>query len=98
MAAYVIVDTRVNDPEAYEEYKTLAAPLVAKFGGTYLARGGPTQVVQDELWSPTRIVIVEFESSEAAHAFLDSDEYAPIKAMRYEHADCTTIVVEGAPT
>jgi uncharacterized protein (DUF1330 family) len=27
MAAYLIVDTKINDEEAYEEYKILAKPI-----------------------------------------------------------------------
>ncbi len=95
MAAYIIVDTRINDPEAYEEYKALARPLVERHGGIYRARGGDLDVVQNELWSPTRIVLLEFPDMESARNFLDSDDYAPVKAMRYAHADCTTVIVDG---
>ena len=35
-----------------------------KYGGEYLARGGFMEVVQDELWSPTRIVIIKFPNVE----------------------------------
>ena len=97
MAAYVIVDTRVNDPEEYEQYKALARPLAEKYGGRYLARGGEMRVVQDELWSPTRLVLLEFPDAATANAFLDSDEYAPVKDMRLAHADCTLVVIEGEP-
>ncbi len=37
MSAWVVVDTKITNPEAYEEYKTLAGPMVAKYGGTYRA-------------------------------------------------------------
>ncbi len=40
MSAYVIVDIKVNDPTAYEEYTRLAAPTVTGRGGNYIARGG----------------------------------------------------------
>jgi uncharacterized protein (DUF1330 family) len=39
MAAYLIVDTLLDDPDVYEEYKLKAKPLIEKFGGEYLARG-----------------------------------------------------------
>ena len=44
MAAYMIVDTLLTDPEVYEEYKRRAKPLVEKAGGEYLARGGDLTV------------------------------------------------------
>ena len=95
MPAYILVDTKINNPEAYEEYKALARPLVEKAGGTYLARGGASDIVEDALWSPTRLVLLEFPDMQSARAFLDSPEYGPVKALRHAHADCTTVIFEG---
>ena len=96
MSAYVLVDTRINDPDAYEEYKAQAKPLAEKYGGRYLVRGGELDVREDDLWSPTRLVLVEFPDMAAARAFLDSDEYAPVAAVRRANADCTTVIIDGA--
>lgn len=95
MAAYVIVDTKIHDAERYEEYKALARPIAEKYGGRYLARGGAMDVVDDDLWSPTRMVLLEFPDVEAARRFNDSDEYAPVKAMRHRYADSTLVIVDG---
>ncbi len=94
MTALLIVDTKIHNPEAYEEYKGLVRPLVEKMGGSYRARGGRMEVLEDDLWSPTRIVILEFPSIEDGMAFINSDEYAPIKALRHANADCTIVAVE----
>jgi uncharacterized protein (DUF1330 family) len=94
MAALIIVDTKIHDPDAYEEYKALVRPLVEKMGGTYRARGDRIEVMEDDLWSPTRIVVIEFPTFEAATAFVSSEEYAPIKALRHAHADSTVVVVQ----
>ncbi|WP_136796383.1 DUF1330 domain-containing protein [Desulfosediminicola ganghwensis] len=95
MSAFLVVDTKINNPEAYEEYKKLARPIVEKFGGVYRARGGAMEIHQSELWSPTRIVIVEFPDVESARAFIDSEEYAPVKQMRLDNAECTLFILEG---
>jgi uncharacterized protein (DUF1330 family) len=95
MPAYVIADTAVKDPEGYEEYKALARPIAEKYGGRYLARGGETHVVDAELWTPTRMVIIEFPDLEAAMAFTGSAEYAPVAALRHTFADSTVVVVDG---
>jgi len=95
MSAWVIVDTRISDPEAYEEYKALAGPMVERYGGTYRARDGELDVIEDDLWSPTRIVVVEFPDIEAARRFVNSEEYAPVAALRHANADCTVVIVEG---
>jgi uncharacterized protein (DUF1330 family) len=39
MSAYVIADITVNDLERYEDYKKLAPPAIAAYGGKYVARG-----------------------------------------------------------
>ena len=95
MSAWVVVDTKITNPEAYEEYKALAGPLVEAFGGVYRARGGELDVREDDLWEPTRLVIVEFPDIEAARLFAYSDDYAPIAAIRHANADCTVVIVDG---
>lgn len=95
MSAYVIVDTKIKNAEEYEKYKALARPIVEQYGGTYLARGGAMQVLDDELWSPTRLVLLQFPDTDAARDFFDSDEYAPVKAIRHEHADSTSVIFEA---
>lgn len=95
MSAFVIVDTKINDAEAYEEYKMLARPIAEKYGGIYRTRGGDIEILESDLWSPTRIVIVEFPDVESAKQFANSEEYAPVKAIRHANADCTLIIVDG---
>ena len=96
MAVYMVVDTKIKDLDAYEEYKLKAKPIVESYGGEYLGRGGYTTVPENELWTPTRLVIVRFPSRKDAEAFLDSDEYAPVKAIRNKHADATLTIIDGA--
>jgi uncharacterized protein (DUF1330 family) len=59
MPAYIIVDTVIENAEEYEKYKALARPIAEKFGGVYRVRGGDMEVFETDLWSPTRMVIVE---------------------------------------
>ena len=95
MSAFLIVDTEIKDPVAYEEYKLLAKPIAEKYGGIYRSRGGDMDVRETELWAPTRIVIIEFPDVKSAQAFVDSEEYAPVKPIRNNNADCTLFIVEG---
>ena len=95
MSAYLIVDTQIDNPEAYEEYKRLAKPIAEKYGGVYRARGGDMHVCEADLWTPTRLVIIEFPDMAAARAFVDSEEYAPVKPLRRDNARCTLTIVDG---
>lgn len=95
MSTYLIVDTKIKNPDIYEEYKKLAKPIAEKFGGIYRARGGEMEVLEADLWTPTRIVIVEFPDMDSARAFVNSKEYAPVKSMRHNNAACTMLIVDG---
>ena len=39
--------------------------------------------------------MMEFESTERAHAWYDSEEYRPLKELRHRSADVKLIIVEG---
>lgn len=95
MAAYLIVDTLLDDPDLYERYKVKARPLVEKFGGEYLARGGRMTLRETDLWSPTRLVLVKFPDVETANRCLDSFDYQQILPISKQSARRTVVVLEG---
>ena len=93
--AYIVVDVRIDDADAYEIYKGKVVPIVAHYGGEYLVRGGKMDIIQDELWSPTRMVLLKFPSRERALEFMNSAEYAPVKKMRMDNSAGSLILLEG---
>lgn len=95
MPAYVLNDMEVTDPDLLEEYKKLSPPTVARFGGRFLARGGPHSVLEGD-WTPKRLVILEFPDRASAEAWINSDEYALAKQIRHRAARSNMVVVEGA--
>ena len=94
MTAYVIVDINVTDPIRYEDYKSLAAPTVELYGGKYIARGGKTETLEGN-WSPTRLVILQFDNTEQAKSWLNSTEYSEARALRHQTATSNMVVIEG---
>ena len=94
MTAYVIVDINVTDPVRYEDYKRLAAPTVELYGGKYIARGGKTETLEGD-WSPTRLVILQFDNTEQAKLWLNSTEYSEARSLRHETAISNMVVIEG---
>ncbi len=95
MSAFLIVDTKIENADEYEKYKALAKPIAEKYGGVYRARGGEMDIRETDLWTPTRMVIVEFPDMASAQAFVDSDEYAPVKPLRRNNAECTLFILDG---
>jgi len=94
MTAYVIVDIDVHDPVGYEEYKKLAPTAVELYGGKYIARGGKTETLKGD-WSPSRLVILQFESSEQAKKWLNLPEYSEARKMRHQTTASNMVVIEG---
>ena len=95
MAAYLVIDTKLTNPALYEEYKLKAKPLVEKFGGEYLARGGNISLKESKLWTPTRMVLIRFPSSADAEKFYESDEYKDVLKISKLSADRTILILEG---
>ncbi|MFL5577743.1 MAG: DUF1330 domain-containing protein, partial [Gemmatimonadaceae bacterium] len=87
MSAYLIVEiAAVRDEGAYAEYRARVSPGLERAGGRYLVRGGRTLVLEGT-WAPPRLVVVEFPSRDAAHAWWDSREYAELRALRGRATD-----------
>jgi uncharacterized protein (DUF1330 family) len=97
MPAYLIVGETLTDIETFEAYKKAVVPVIVKYGGKFLARGGDMEVLETDGWSPGRMVLIEFPNMAALKEWYDSAEYAPIRDLRFQSASSTLIAVEGAP-
>ena len=94
MAAYFIVDVDVHDQKGMEEYRKNVPATLAKYGGKFLVRGGAYTKLEGD-WAPTRLVVLEFPSSEQARRWYDSPDYRELKAMRLKAAKSSLVLVEG---
>ena len=94
MPAYVIINIEIADPTQYDVYKQMAPSSIEAYGGRYLVRGGPVDILEGR-WTPRRVVVLEFPDKRSAHAWWSSTEYADAKAMRNSCAYSEMIVVEG---
>jgi uncharacterized protein (DUF1330 family) len=94
MAAYAIFEITVTDPDRFEEYKKLAPPVIAAYGGRYLVRGGALETVEGD-WQPKRLTILEFPTMERARQWLESPEYSAARAMRHAASHTNAVIVQG---
>lgn len=90
----MISDITVLNAEAFETYRMRAAPVIAKYGGRYLARNGEVRVLEGE-WHPRTMVVVEFPSLEQAEAWYRSPEYAHALEVRDVALKRNLILVDG---
>lgn len=96
MPAYLIADETISDPDTFEEYKRAVLPLITRFGGRFLSRGGNLEVLEaGRGWSPDRMVIIEFPTMSALKEWYDSADYAPVRDIRFRSATSTLIALDA---
>jgi len=93
MAAYILADVEITNPEQYAEYRKWSSAAFEVHGVKPLARGGTTERLEGR--QPGRIVVLSFESMAAARAFYDSAEYRKARAAREGAAIMNMLIVEG---
>ena len=81
-------------PEQLAEYRERNTDAVARHGGRFIVRGGPHETLEGK-WAPVRLVIMEFPDMDAARAWYESDEYAPLRELRQSASDTDIVVVSG---
>ena len=96
MSAYLIAHLNITDPKAFEAYRAAVPEVIARFGGTYLVRGGAVETLEGE-WRVPRLVIIAFESMAQAKRFYDSPDYQEILPLRLAAAQGEVVLVEGVP-
>jgi len=91
---YLLVDVDIHNIDEYKKYLDKVKPMVEKFGGKYLARGG--KFITKEGQEYQRNVIIEFPSFEKAKAAYESEEYKKALKVLGNGMDRTLVIVEGA--
>ena len=94
MAAYVIAEVNITNPEGYKEYAAVVPATIEKYGGRFLVRGGKAQGLEGE-WPECRRVIIEFPSADAARRWFDSPEYEKPMALRRANSEGRLLLIEG---
>ena len=94
MTVYGIAQIQIADRADYAKYEAGFAALFSKHNGKMLAVDEKTTVLEGK-WPFSRTVIIEFPDVKSAQAFVDSDEYAPVKPIRQNNAECTLFIVDA---
>lgn len=94
MAAYMIVDNEITDPEGFREYQKRVGSTLESYGGTFLVRGEKYENLEGD-WHLHQLILLEFPSVEQARRWYQSDAYAPVKDIRLKTAHTQAILVQG---
>jgi uncharacterized protein (DUF1330 family) len=94
MAAYVIFDVEISDPEGYKDFMAGVKPALEQAGAEYLARGGAHKVYEGD-WGPRRIVLLKLPSIDAWETFCNGPIYQGLKSVRDECSSARLVGFEG---
>jgi len=94
MVAYVINEIVITEPERFQTYADQVPAILAAHGGEYVVRGGQPERI-DGPEPPHRLVVLRFESREAARAWRNSPEYLAILPIREATSASRVYIVDG---
>ena len=94
MSAYLYVNIEVTDLAGFEAYRAQVSATIERFGGRYLARGGPGMRLEGDL-AARRQVLLEFPDMAALQAWYGSDEYRPLLELRRRASIGEVMAFEG---
>ena len=92
---YVVANIRVKDQEKFQQFAGMAGPAIKKYGGKVLARGPEADRLEGDVSGI--VMMIEFESKEAANTFYYSEDYQAAKAVREACSDTDFMIIEGVP-
>ncbi len=90
---YWIARVDVKNPDGYKLYVAALQPIFQKYRVRYVTRGGRAETVEGN--ERSRVVILEFDSYEAALECYRSAEYQKAIALRKAAAEADLTVLEG---
>ncbi|WP_341685090.1 DUF1330 domain-containing protein [Limnohabitans sp.] len=94
MTAYIIADVTVTDAEKMANYREWSTKAMQEHGAQVLVRGGAFEVLEGP-WTPSRLVLLAFESMDKAKAFYNSQTYTHARSLREGAGVMRMVVVEG---
>lgn len=95
MATFCFFDVlKIKDPAKMDQYRNEVLKTVNQFGGRYVLIGGPLKTMEGD-WSPSFPVIIVFPNQTQAYQWYESEEYAPLKALRQEAAEVNAVFMQG---
>lgn len=90
----LVINADVVDLALLDQYRAAAKPSMAKYGARMLAGANDAEIIEGEPFG-RRVVVVEFPSREAFHAWYADPEYAGPLAMRLKATRGIAMLVDG---
>jgi uncharacterized protein (DUF1330 family) len=94
MSWYIVGRIAIHDPERYAHYAGAFMPVLKQYGGRLLVSEENPEVMEGD-WDGRKLVVLRFESREAALAWANSPEYLEIAKDRHAASDGIVVLAEG---
>ncbi len=94
MTVYVLSMMSIDDPETYRKYTDRTPPIVASYGGKFLARGGKVTTIEGEPYQD-RLVVLEFPSEQAVNDWLADPAYQEAVVFRHASSQARILMIEA---
>ena len=96
MTCYLMGRIAIHDRERYGRYAAAFMPVLRQYGGRLLVSEENPKPLEGE-WDGRKLVLLAFESREAALRWSGSPEYQRIARDRIAGSDAIVVMAEGLP-
>ncbi len=93
MAAYLVANYRITNPEGYQRYTAAVGPTLVAHEAELLVADRATEGMEGD-GAPVTVVL-KFASKEAAHGWYNSPEYQAIIHHRIDNSDGMLVFADG---
>jgi len=94
VAAYIVAQMAVHDPDGYRNYAMAFMKTIGEFGGKLLVAADDAVELEGQRPYP-RTVIGEFADAATARAWYESPAYQEIAGLRTSASDGVVYIIEG---
>lgn len=94
MTAYVLAQISIHDRPTYNRYAAAFGPVLAQYQGRLLAADEAPEVLEGD-WSRQKVILIAFDTADAARLWVNSPEYQAIAVDRLAATDGEALLVKG---
>ncbi|RAK62062.1 DUF1330 domain-containing protein [Phenylobacterium kunshanense] len=94
MTCYLVGRIAIHDRERYGRYAAAFMPVLKQYGGRLLVSEENPEPLEGD-WDGRKLVLLAFDSRNAALAWANSPEYREIAKDRIAGSDAIVVLAEG---
>ena len=93
MPAFFMAEIEILDHDKYHEYIDRASRIIQRYGGEYVFRSEHIVPVSGN-WTPSRLVLIRFNSETDIQMCFGSKEYLQIKHLREQSTKSRAVIID----